>query len=126
MKENAEESSECMRVIQPGTNKSHANKRQDTLDLLLTNDMALFTNIEVNKTNISDHNIMEETSAYSLGMEKRKYITGKDGISLRQNSWKEINELIAEIYWNIKDDININMTKFYERIKELVEGSVQS
>lgn len=44
----------------------------NTLELLFTNDTALFINTDINKRSVSDHNIIETTTTYSKdGKEKQ-------------------------------------------------------
>lgn len=43
----------------------------NTLDLFFTNDMALFIDIEVNKTGKSYHNIMAASTIYCMELEER-------------------------------------------------------
>ncbi len=40
-------------------------REENTLDLIFTNEMSLITKIEVNKTNYSDHNIIEVSTNYT-------------------------------------------------------------
>ena len=77
-------------------------REENTLDLLFTNENNLITSIEVNKSKLSDHNLIEMSTNYVI--EEQGDINEIDGDTnsvLRQLNfhsksikWKEINEII--------------------------------
>ena len=73
-------------------------RKENTLDLMFTNEANLVTAVEVNKSSYSDHNIIEMSTNYSL-TEKKKYNieqsedTGFRSLNFRAKTvkWKKYN-----------------------------------
>lgn len=55
------------------------------IDRLIANDMTLLSDIEVNKTSISDHSILEVTTAYYMEMDENDYDTPVENVSRLSN-----------------------------------------
>ena len=83
-------------------------RERNTLDLVFTNDISIFTHIEVTKSNLSDHNQIElstnfKTNKRKISSEDPKYSGETEFWQLNfynENvSWKTINQEITEIPW---------------------------
>ena len=83
-------------------------RERNTLDLVFTNDISIFTHIEVTKSNLSDHNQIEistnfKTNKMKINNDRTKYSGETDFWKLNfynENvSWKTINQEITEIPW---------------------------
>ena len=79
----------------------------NTLDLIFTNETSIITNVDVNKTTISDHSKIEITTNFRIieGQNKRK-TNDKDNTMKSLNfraeekiDWKRIKECIGRIIW---------------------------
>lgn len=87
-----------------------------------------FTDTEVNKTNISGHNIIEVTTKYNVALDDDKHNIAKGDTNELSNMnfysdkilWNEINDLIPNTHWNTifkNSNVNINTTLFRKRLK---------
>ena len=84
-------------------------REKNTLDLIFTNDINIFTDIEVTKSNLSDHNLIELTTNYNTNMyqtntnEAKNFIGEPEFWHLNFHhenvSWPCINEEINKIQW---------------------------
>ena len=81
-------------------------RKENTLDLMFTNEANLVTAVEVNKSSYSDHNIIEMSTNYSLTEKKKSNIeqsedTGFRSLNMRAKTvkWKNITELIENKDW---------------------------
>merc|ERR1712055_1052043 len=83
-------------------------RERNTLDLVFTNDISIFTHIEVTKSNLSDHNQIElstnfKTNKIKISSEDQIYSGETEFWQLKiynENvSWKTINQEITEIPW---------------------------
>lgn len=52
---------------------NHSPSRENIINDLFTDDMALFTGVQINKTSISDNDIIEVTTTYNMDTEEGKY-----------------------------------------------------
>ena len=80
------------------------NGKKSTLDLIYTNDMSLFTEIEINPSSMSDHHLIEICTSYDCFVKRRKTSREKKEIGMRKYNlrsevikWKEVNDKIAMI-----------------------------
>lgn len=100
------------------------------LDLIFSNDLAVFLDIEVNNTSLS-YNIIDITTAYIVEIsESECYIAIEDFIRLSNMNidddeieWNVINELIANTNWiDVFRDSNTdaNMIIFSEKMRQLL------
>ena len=82
-------------------------REENTLDLIYTNETNLVTMIEVNKTKLSDHNIIEVSTNYVINEQSQmEEIIENSNTTLRSLNfhtksikWKEINECIGTTDW---------------------------
>ena len=89
------------------------NERKSTLDLVYTNDIDLFTEIEIYKSCMSDHHTIEISTSYKPKIEQSSYenldsnscILRELNFYSKEIDWKEINKRIREIPWHeIQED----------------------
>ena len=80
------------------------NGKKSTLDLIYTNDISLFTEIEINPSNMSDHYLIEICTSYDCFIKRREAGMEESEIGMRKYNlrsevikWKEVNEKIAMI-----------------------------
>merc|ERR1711891_8524 len=87
-------------------------RKENTLDLVYTNNIRIVTNIDVNTSAISDHNKIEITTTYRIKEEKinkKNQVADNTLRSLnfhaeRKIDWRQIIKLIKEIPWrNIRN-----------------------
>ena len=84
-----------------------ATRKENTLDLVYTNDIGIVSHIDVNTSDISDHNKIEITTTYRIKEEKinkKKQDVDNTLRSLnfhdeRKFDWKQIIKLIKEMPW---------------------------
>ena len=84
-------------------------REENTLDLIFTNEISIATEIEVNKTKLSDHNCIEISTSYivneQLESNKTKDINCKlKSLNFRTEllKWEEINNSIRATPWRDK------------------------
>ena len=83
-------------------------RKENTLDLMFTNEVNLVTMVEVTKSSYSDHDIIEVSTNYSLTEKKKCNIEQSDDTGFRSLNfrakavkWKNITALIEEdIEWD--------------------------
>merc|ERR1712033_105109 len=84
-----------------------ATRKENTLDLVYTNDIRIVANIDVNTSVISDHNEIEISTTYRIKEEKinkKRQDTDNTLRSLnfhaeKKIDWKKIIKLIKELPW---------------------------
>jgi len=81
-------------------------RKENTLDLMFTNEVSLVTMTEVTKSSYSDHDMIEMSTNYSLTKKEKcntekSEDTGFRSLNFRAKSvnWKNINERIEDIDW---------------------------
>merc|ERR1712215_579730 len=101
-------------------------RKENTLDLVYTNDIGIVANIDVNTSAISDHNKIKITTTYRIKedkINKKNQVTDNTLRSLnfhfeRKIDWKQIIKLMKEMPWR-----NICKSgKAKELIKYLLEN----
>ena len=70
------------------TNYRRANQGKNTLDLVFTNEVSLINDIEVNKSNKSDHSRIEISTNFIMKEENMQNPHNKKNISKMQTSMK--------------------------------------
>ena len=86
------------------------NGKKSTLDLIYTNDISLFTEIEINPSTMSDHHLIEICTSYDCIIKRRETSTKENEMGMRKFNfyskdikWKEVNEKVTMIpYENIE------------------------
>ena len=81
-------------------------REENTLDLIFTNEVSLITMIEVNKTKLSDHNMIEITTNYTIDeqpqieeTENLNSILRSINFQTKSIKWKGINDCIEITEW---------------------------
>ena len=82
-------------------------RKENTLDLMFTNEVNLVTMVEVTKSSYSDHDIIEMSTNYSL-TEKEEYNTEQSvdnefrtlNFRTKTVKWKRIIEMMEDIDWD--------------------------
>jgi len=67
---------------------------ENTLDLIYTNEVGLVTDIDVNKSAISDHNIIEISTNYKLKEERIQQKTGGKNYTMTSLNFHTIENKI--------------------------------
>ena len=99
-------------------------REENTLDLLFTNEIRLITALDVNKSNLSDHNTIEIHTNYTT-MKKPETMSKMDdpkemikslNFQSKTINWKNINRIIKETNWEqkIKDKDMVQSTQQFE------------
>ena len=99
-------------------------REKNTLDLIFTNETNLITTIEVNKSKLSDHNLIEISTNYIIdGQNEVNELVEDPNCILRSLNfqsktikWKEIKEDIRKIPWeeNFENKDTIESSKDFE------------
>ena len=98
---------------------------ENTLDLIFTNEVNLVTMIEVNKSRLSDHNIIEISTNYTTTdkqeinqMREESNILKTLNFHTKSVKWKDINRIIEETNWeqNFETKDVIQSSKEFEEI----------
>ena len=82
-------------------------REENTLDLFYTNETSLTTMIEINKTKLSDHNLIEISTNYKINQQLEIDEVLEDANSILRSlnfhaksiKWKEVNDCISAINW---------------------------
>ena len=82
-------------------------RKENTLDLMFTNEVSLVTMVEVTKSSYSDHDIIEMSTNYSL-TEKEKYNTEQSednefrtlNFRTKTVKWKNIIRMMEDLDWD--------------------------
>ena len=107
-------------------------RMKNTLDLVFTNEVDMITNIDVNKSTLSDHNLVELTTNIKTEKsqnqarknEEKKEKQGLWDLNFHSEDikWKEINNVLGRIPWEIilKDKNTEECTKKLLQILEII------
>ena len=84
-----------------------STREENTLDLIFTNETSLVTMIEVNKTKLSDHNIIEVSTNYIIDehpqleeiTENSNSILRSLNFQTKSINWKDVNQCIEITEW---------------------------
>ena len=79
-------------------------RKENTLDLVFTNNTSLFKQIEVTKTNLSDHDIVEIATDIT---DSKNLVNNSDKMQIDENDLRTLNFHYENVNW--------------ERIKEIIE-----
>ena len=100
------------------------NGKASTLDLIYTNDISLFTEIQIHPSNMSDHHLVEICTSYDCNL-KRKTCSEKNDSGMRSYNlhskeikWKEINEKIGKISYE-NQEINNTISLIEDLLNNL-------
>ncbi len=92
----------CMlQIIEEGT------RNENTLDLMFTNEVKLITDVDVNKTSLSDHKRIEVSTNFLINENQNKYYTNNNNtndlkslnFNAKQIDWEKIKEGILKVKW---------------------------
>ena len=74
-------------------------RKKNTLDLVFVNDISIFTQIEVTKTIMSDHDLIEITTNIE---EKEKHLTSKENTdAMEENDLRQLNFHSEKVPWSL-------------------------
>lgn len=97
--------------------------------------MALFSNIEADKTSLLDHNIIEMTTVYNMENDENKHDAAIENANRLSDmsfyhdkiEWKMINDPTANIDKNNiirNNNLNASTTTFHKKLRQMVNGSI--
>ncbi|CAL4120027.1 unnamed protein product [Meganyctiphanes norvegica] len=79
-------------------------REKNTLDLIFTNDIEIFINIDVSKSSLSDHDIIEITTNYKMN---NKEINHETNTKNEEPDFRQLNFHNENVIWsNINNEIN--------------------
>ncbi len=105
-------------------------REENTLDLIFTNEMSLITKIEVNKTNYSDHNIIEVSTNYTITEHSKNLLKDTNSIMQSLNfrarsvNWVDMGKEFNDSNWEEKSE-STDTIQLCEEIIELLENSAK-
>ena len=102
-------------------------REENTLDLIYTNETSLATMIEVNKTKLSDHNLIEISTNYKINQQPQNDEMIKDANNVLRSlnfhsksiKWKEVNECMRAINWEANFE-NTDTIKGTQELEEII------